>query len=90
MLLGARGRNVEDAALLLLAGALALRLDLGELRAVHRATAQVGEPQADAAVIRDAQLPVVLAAVLAQVREADHGELEALGTMHGHHPHGVE
>ena len=67
MLLRARHGDVEDPPLLLLGGRLLLGLDPLELRAVDGAAAQRGEPQAEAAVIGDAQRAVVLAAVLAQV-----------------------
>ena len=90
MLLRARGRHVEDAALLLLRRHAALGLDALEPRAVHRAAAQAGEPQAHAAVLGDPQRAVVVAAVLSEVREADNRELEALRAVHGHHPHRVE
>jgi hypothetical protein len=51
VLLRARHRHVEDAPLLVLGRALPLDLDLSQLRAVDRATAEVGQAQADAAVI---------------------------------------
>jgi hypothetical protein len=88
--LGPRHGHVEDAPLLGLAGGLLLRLDPLELRAVHAAAADRREPQAEAAVVRDAQRAVVLAAVLAEVGHAHDRELEPLGSVHGHQPHGVE
>ena len=90
MLLRARDRHVEDPPLLLLRRHASLGLDALEPCAVHGAAAEPGQAQAHAAVLRDPQRAVVVTAVLAEIGQADHGELEALGAVHGHHPHGVE
>ena len=89
VLLGARRCDVEDAPLLLLGVELALRLESLEPLAVDGA-AEPGEPQADAAVLRDPQGALVVAALLAEVADADDRELEPLGAMDGHHAHRVE
>ena len=90
MLLGARGGDVEDASLLGLVGLALGELDPLELLGVDRARAQRGKSQADLPVVGDAQRAGLLAPVLAEVGDADDRELEALGAVHGHQPHGVE
>ena len=90
MLLRARDRHVEDPPLLLLRRDASLGLDALEPCAVHRTAAEPGEAQAHAAVLRDPQRAVVVAAVLAEIGQAHDRELEALRAMHGHHPHRVE
>ena len=72
------------------AAALPSALIRSSSRAVHRAAARPASRRPDAAVLGDAQRAVVLAAVLAEVAQADHRELEALGAVDGHHAHGVD
>jgi hypothetical protein len=91
VLLRAGGGDVEDAPLLLLGDLALARLDLGEALAVERlAAAQRRQPQPDHAVVGDAQRPVVVAAVLAEVGHAHDRELQPLGAVDRHQPDRVE
>ncbi len=90
MLLRARERDVEDALLLLLGHHLLALLDALQPLAVDGAASQRGQPQAEAAVLGDAQGAVVLAPLLAQVGHAHHGELQPLGAVDRHQAHRVQ
>ena len=86
-----RHGHVEEAPLLL---GLLLLLELGQSVPVERghqlAAADRREPQAGAAVAAEQQPVARAAGRAAEVGHADDGELEPLGAMDRHQPHGVE
>ena len=90
-LLGARHRDVEQAALLLGVGR---GVGVGELgpggRRDRVAAAERGEPQPGGAVVADEQRRARPARLAAEVGDADDRELEALGAVDRHQPHGVQ
>ena len=87
----ARHRHVEEAPLLL---GLLLLLELGQSVPVERghqlAAADRREPQAGAAVAAEQQPVARAAGRAAEVGHADDRELEPLGAVDRHQPHGVE